>query len=175
MRHALPEGRQAGAARFLHSAFADHESALPIVATVDQDCDAACSEAAHGLGGIARFRAQAKPEHIHRGSEIFSGKTGAGANRRMAPVAADGKVGTDLERPIGRLCADAGDAAALLDEIERFGAHVQVEGGKLPRVGSRVKSAKAYSSEEGTDGRCPLVGKPEKLIEQAELAHELER
>src|SRR5262249_44110352 len=119
------------------------------------------------------------------------------ANRRMAPVAADGKVGTYLERPIGRLCADAGDAAALLDEIERFGAHVQVERWKLaPVLGQEIEEIPLRHQrnelaargqpreirkgvfaipEEGTDGRCPLVGKPEKLIEQAELAHELER
>ena len=115
----------------------------------------------------------------------------------MPPVAADGQVGTHLERPIDRLCAHTGNAAALRDEIDRFGAHVQVEGGKLfsvlgeeveeiplrhqrnelaaRRQPGEIRKGVFAIPEEGTDGRRPLMGQPEELIEQAELAHELER
>ena len=54
-------------------------------------------------------------------------KPGALADGRVAAVASDREIGTHLDRAFRRIGAHAGDAAALLDQIDRLGAHPQME------------------------------------------------
>src|SRR6202022_3769919 len=86
-RNALPEPRQSGPARLLHTPLRYHEGTLPIVAAIEENGDAAGGEPAHGLVRIACSCRQAEPEHIHRRAQIFAGETRARANGRVAPVA----------------------------------------------------------------------------------------
>ena len=80
------------------------------------------------LVGVVGFLRQAEPQHVHRRAEILDLQAGALAHGRVPAVAADREVGAHLERAVRRVGAHAGDAAALLDQVDRLGPHAQVEG-----------------------------------------------
>jgi hypothetical protein len=119
------------------------------------------------------------------------------AQRGMAAVGADHKIGADFQFAVRRCGAHADDTPALLDQAGDLGAHAQVEGGiALPVLGNEIeeiplrhqRNVFAHRRQMGkvADGdarRADLAGQmidarmrqPEKFLEQAEFMHQLER
>ena len=170
---------------------------MPVVAAVDQDDDAPGFEAAHGFAGSLGLLRQAEPQHVHRRAEVLRFKPGALAHGRVPAVASDGEIGAHLEGAVRRIGAHAGDAAALLDQIDRFRPHVQVERRialaalgqevqEVPLRHQRDELAAGRQVGEVREGVFPvaeeraelgrlLVRQLEELVEQAKLAHHFER
>ena len=86
----------------VESALGDEEAALPVVAAVDHDEDPALIEPAERLIGIGRRPGDPHPEHVDRRADVLDRQLGPIPDRRVPPVRAEGQLGADLERTVGR-------------------------------------------------------------------------
>ncbi len=121
------EGVQAFSFHALNPAFRNDVGALPIVAAVQHDHHLAGLDMAERVWAVLVLVRQTKPEHIHRRPVVLALEASFLADDRMAPVAADHKVGANRQHPVRRLGDKADNAPVLFDEIGRFSLHAQVE------------------------------------------------
>ena len=179
------------------AALGDHECALPVVAAVDGDDEVAGRDPRQAVVELGRIAPDAKPEHVDRRAEVLDGEPGAGAHGRMAAVAADGEVGSDLEVAVGRGPAHADDAPRFLDQAGDVGARAQRERRQLPRLvgdeieelplrhhrderiarrqAAEVAELDVLVAEPAADHLELLVRALQELVEQAELVHDAQR
>ena len=102
------EGRDAGEplakcldaapAELLRTALRDDVAALPVVAAIDRDEDAAGVEIAHRVPGIIMLAREPEPQHVHRRAEVPDGQPGARPHERAPAVGAHHQVRADLLR-----------------------------------------------------------------------------
>ena len=114
----------------------------------------------------------------------------------MPPVASDDEIGPDLKRPVGRGGPHAGNPSVALDQVDRFGPHTQMKRGiALAPVGEKVEEVPlGHQRDEFATGwqlpeirECILVAAEicaergllmvrqlQEVVEQAELAHDVE-
>ncbi len=100
---------------------------MPIVAAVEHHQDAAGIEATHHLLRIARLVRQAKPQHVHRRTDVADLDAGPLAHRRMSAVGTDHEIGADLLGGTIHRGAHADHPAALFDQLLGLGMHQERE------------------------------------------------
>ena len=104
---------QARAAAPLDRRPSDHVGALPVVAAVQHDDEAARPKMPPRRSGIGRATRQAKPQHVHRRAEIVApaalraSRTWSGGRRRRR------RDRRGFERAVRRCALHAGDAAVV--------------------------------------------------------------
>ena len=190
-----PERVEPRGAERVVPALRDEIGALPVVAAIEGDEDMVRGGDEARLVAVTGEPRQAHPQHIHRRPEILRRKTGGGADGRVAPVGADGELGADRDRAVGRRRLDADDFVALDDEAGRLVLHEEAEariaGGpgseeieKVPLRHQRDvfadrRQVREIDGEVGVaEGqRQPvrlLVGEGQEIGEEAELVHQFE-
>ena len=115
---------------------------------------------------------------------------GASAHDRMAAVAPHGEIGTDLDLAVGAIGANAGHPALLLEQLDCFRRHAQMErriisallGEKIQKMPLRhqrkvfgpgrhitkIRKRVFSGAETFNDNVFPLVGQCEEFVEEAE-------
>ena len=81
------------------------------------------------VGAVGIAARDAKPQDVHRCAVILTVQTRPVAHDRVTPIAANHEIGVNGQFSIGRVGANADDAAPLFDQVGRLCPHVQI---KLP-------------------------------------------
>ncbi len=151
----------------------------------------------NALAGSPSPARDAHPQHVHRRADVLHREAGPLAQRRVAAVGGDHEVGVDLDLRAVLARAHAGDAVAFVDEVGRLRLHHQMEaaialamrGKELEEVPLRHEGDELAVGRQAREiGERDLgvaeqrvevidlvVRQLEELVEQAELAHQLQR
>src|SRR5262249_35317459 len=124
----LAEGGQPVAPDLLDAAFANHEAALPIVATVEHDHNPAVDNAPEHLPFIFGAPRDAKPQYVHGRAQVVNLQAGLVTDDGMTAVCSDNEAGSNLYDAVGRPRRHAGNAAALDDHVDDLCVHQNVKG-----------------------------------------------
>ncbi len=131
-----------------------------------------------------------------RGAEIDDGEPGLLPHGRMPAIGADDQIGIDLEHAVRGAGDETGDARAVVDEIRDLGLHAQperrialgvadqkIEEIPLRHEGNELAARRQVGEIRDRERRVAdlafefagfVMGAPEKILEQAELVHQLE-
>ena len=104
------------------AAFGDDEGALPIIAAVEHDEQAAGLDAAE-TACRPRALGEAHPQHVHRRAEILDFEAGEVAHRRVAAIGADDEIGAHVERAVGHFGLDARYRSRCPRQVVDLGLH----------------------------------------------------
>ncbi len=191
------EGLKPFAAQFIEAALGDDEGALPIIAAVDHDEEAAGLDTAEAVGAIVGAPGQTQPQYVHGRAAIFDLEAGKLAHRGVAAIGADHKIGAHLQIAFRGGRFQAHDSVAVLQKLVDLRLHAQMKGRiALARLGQKIEELPLrHEGEKFAVGRemreigdlhqfitdlraelAHLLVRPlEELVDQAELIHELER
>src|SRR5215467_6350735 len=111
----------------IESSLGNDESALPVIAPVEQYEEFPLLKETERLLRIILFLRDAHPENINRSTELLSLKSGARLNNGMPAICADDQVGANFHFACWSLHAHAGDALLVECEIDHFMLHQQLE------------------------------------------------
>jgi len=191
------EGVEAVALDLGEAVLLDDEGALEVVIPVDEDGEGAVVDVADDVGGVAGTARKAEPEDVDRDAGLVHGKLGVAAAGGVAAIAGDGKGGANLDGAVGGFRAGADDAALLIrQEADGIVLHEEMEAGELGGLcGEEVeevplrhdgdelamrgdavelRDGEGLASDDHGEGGYLLMALDEKLVEKAELVHQLE-
>src|SRR5205814_4701 len=109
------------------AAFRDDETALPVIAAIEQHKQLAMLEKTERLLRIILFFRDAHPEHVDRHAKLVQLETGASVSRRVSPVSTDDEVRAQFYFATWSFCAHANYSLILNQQIDDFGLHKQLE------------------------------------------------
>src|SRR4029077_5431355 len=121
LRHSVPQKtgeaddvilklRQAACFDLLKAAFWNHETALPVIAAIEQHQQLALLEESERLLRIVFLLRNAHPEGVNRNSKFLQIETRARVNGRMPSVRADDEIGVEIKLATRGFCARAAQA-----------------------------------------------------------------
>ena len=130
------------------AAFGNDESALPVIAAIEQHQQLAVLKKAKRLSRIILFLGNPHPEDVDRYAKLASLKTGAHLSDRMSSIRSDDEVCMHLQLATRRFCEHASHAVVLEDKINNFVFHEQLEirksfcvtGNEIEKIPLRHKS-----------------------------------
>ena len=92
-----PESIETAPMNLLDRALGNDVAALPIIAAIDRDEDAAGTEASDRLLGVAWLSRHAEPQDIHWRANILDAEAAARTKCRVTAIGGDDKIGFDFD------------------------------------------------------------------------------
>ena len=182
---------------FCKRALGNYKPALPVTVAVEHHHDPSADKAADDLCGVGRLARQAKPQHVDRRTQLFDLQTRAFAHHRLAAVGADNQVSANFQLSCRRPGLGTDNAVSFFDQIGDFRLHFQIEGRiargvfvdeiqKVPlrhereelavrRQMRKVSERNRFIADLPGDLAHFLMRPFEKIFEDAQLVHQLER
>src|SRR5438874_11160015 len=137
------------------------------------------------------------PKSVDRHAQFLNLKAGARVGKGMTPIRADDKIGMKITFTVGSLHPNTSDALLVEDQIDHLVLHMEAKrreafgfsGEKVQKIPLRHESDKfavrrqtreiRHRSEVTIEDSAQLghflMRQLQKLIEQSELVHEIER
>src|SRR5205823_13715679 len=123
--HAVAERLDAVCGHPIDAALRNDICTLPVVAAIEHDEQRTGFDVNEYVGAVGVAAGDAKPQDVHRCAVIVTVQTRPVAHDRVTPIAADHEIGVNGQFSIGRVGANADDAAPLFDQVGRLCPHVQ--------------------------------------------------